>query len=507
MKRSAGKFTDSVRKSLRVAREEAARLRHGQVEPAHLLLGLLHGRDGVAAVALGEQGMTFPELGRQLAEVLGEGSAAASPARPPYAAGIRTALALAMAESLRLGHAYVGVEHVLLGVLRARDGDMLHVLWACGAEEVVLRSAVLRLLDIHAGAGEDAGESAATRLPALEEMPGLSVLMDQRRQAIEELRTEAATLWTEHASMDPATAMTLLRPALLDLQNREAELDAQLLLGRRVMAVEREIEAVAARKSEAGNARQYTLALELLARENDLRALLRESSDALRRMWVLRERLAQVTAEQKDEAIHNRNVMRAADLRRSEGVVRQAVAAAEAAWAELLPSLPELPPEDAAPPPPPAGPALSESIFISYHRADDAGHVTGRIYDRLVAEFGRSIVFKDVDSIPLGVDFKRYLDDAVGSCAVVLAVIGPQWHQKLQNPRDFVRIELEAALRRSIPIIPLYVQGASIPAEEELPPTLQPLAHRQGTPIRSDPDFVNDMRRVIAALRHLLRAA
>jgi hypothetical protein len=145
-----------------------------------------------------------------------------------------------------------------------------------------------------------------------------------------------------------------------------------------------------------------------------------------------------------------------------------------------------------------------QAIFISYRRGDEAGYVAGRIHDRLVAEFGESAVFKDFDSIPLGVDFKLHLEEAVEKCSVFLAVISPSWHEKLQHARDFVRIEVEAALRRDIPIIPLFVLRATMPDDEQLPPALHPLIYRNGTEIRPDPDFTNDMRRLVAAIRRLV---
>lgn len=115
-------------------------------------------------------------------------------------------------------------------------------------------------------------------------------------------------------------------------------------------------------------------------------------------------------------------------------------------------------------------------ILISYRREDSAD-VTGRIYDRLIQQFDRESVFKDVDSIPFGVDFRRYLDEQVARCQVFLAVIGRDWMKtrggkgksRLEDPRDFVRIEIESALKRGIPVIPVLVRGASIPAAGRLP--------------------------------------
>ena len=143
-------------------------------------------------------------------------------------------------------------------------------------------------------------------------------------------------------------------------------------------------------------------------------------------------------------------------------------------------------------------------IFISYRREDSAD-VTGRIYDRLVAAFGRETIFKDVDSIPMGVNFKEYLDKQVQHTRVMLAVIGPKWltvtdsqgARRLDNPADFVRIEVEMGLQRKIPVIPLLVSGASMPRENQLPATLQNLSLQNGTQIRPDPDFHRDMDRLI----------
>jgi len=146
-------------------------------------------------------------------------------------------------------------------------------------------------------------------------------------------------------------------------------------------------------------------------------------------------------------------------------------------------------------------------ILISYRREDSAD-VTGRIYDRLIQEFGREGVFKDVDSIPLGVDFRRYLDEQVAKCDVFLAVIGRNWMKakgrkgksRLEEPGDFVRIEVESALKRDIPIVPVLVGGASTPPADRLPPSIQDLSYRNGIAVRPDPDFHRDMDRLIEYL-------
>lgn len=152
-------------------------------------------------------------------------------------------------------------------------------------------------------------------------------------------------------------------------------------------------------------------------------------------------------------------------------------------------------------------PVLKKKILLSYRREDSAD-VTGRIYDRLVQQFGRQQVFKDVDSIPFGVDFRKHLHQLVESCDVVVAVIGDRWNgpmsqeprKRLDDAKDYVRIELEAALQRDILVIPVLVRGAQIPAESDLPSTLAPLAYRNGLSVRPDPDFHRDMDRLIEGL-------
>jgi hypothetical protein len=147
-------------------------------------------------------------------------------------------------------------------------------------------------------------------------------------------------------------------------------------------------------------------------------------------------------------------------------------------------------------------------IFVSYRR-EDSPDTAGRIYDRLVQQFGSEAIFKDVDSIPLGVDFKQYLEKQVQQCNVLLAVIGKSWLKKrtgkrrLDDPRDFVRIELASALQRDIPVIPLMVNKARMPSESDLPEDLRGLVFRNFIQIRPDPDFHNDMNRLIKELERL----
>jgi hypothetical protein len=155
-----------------------------------------------------------------------------------------------------------------------------------------------------------------------------------------------------------------------------------------------------------------------------------------------------------------------------------------------------------------------QNIFISYRR-DDASDVTGRIGDVLKSKFGDDLLFKDVDSIPLGTDFRRVIADAVSRCDVLLAVIGDNWlnatddagNRRIDDPSDFVHIEIRAALERDIPVIPVLVERTNMPRDRDLPEPLRPLAFRNAISVRADPDFHNDMERLCRALSSVLKRA
>src|SRR5262249_51459034 len=135
-------------------------------------------------------------------------------------------------------------------------------------------------------------------------------------------------------------------------------------------------------------------------------------------------------------------------------------------------------------------------IFISYRRQDSEA-ITGRIYDHLVEHFGRDAVFMDIDAIPLGVDFRKHLEEAVSKCDILLAVIGEHRHAskgprrgecRLDDPVDFVRIEIESALRRGIPVIPVLVGQAAMPPSQTMPDGLKDLAYRNAAEVRAGRD-------------------
>ena len=149
-------------------------------------------------------------------------------------------------------------------------------------------------------------------------------------------------------------------------------------------------------------------------------------------------------------------------------------------------------------------------VFLCYRRADSPD-ATGRIYDRLVAAFGSDAVFKDVDDIPLGVDFRSHVQVALSQAKVFLAVIGPRWadlsadgKQRLSAPGDHVRHEIDFALQNSLHLIPVLVGGGRMPTERELPEDMRLLVYRNAVQIRADPDFQNDIDRLVKGIRAFL---
>jgi hypothetical protein len=145
-------------------------------------------------------------------------------------------------------------------------------------------------------------------------------------------------------------------------------------------------------------------------------------------------------------------------------------------------------------------------VFISYRRNDSAD-IVGRLYDNLVGSLGRQTVFKDVHSLRHGGDFRTQLDASLNSCLVFLCVMGEEWagpgempSRSIDNPEDYVRIEVETALGRDIPVIPVFVRGTRMPPPDFFPESLRNLAFRHGLPLRPDPDFHHDMDLLVASI-------
>ena len=149
---------------------------------------------------------------------------------------------------------------------------------------------------------------------------------------------------------------------------------------------------------------------------------------------------------------------------------------------------------------------LAGGVFINYRR-DDSPAYAGWLHDQLVAKFGADRIFRDVDAIEPGLDFIEILNDQVAKCDVLIAIIGPGWQdakdddgtRRLDDPHDFVRIELEAALERKIRIVPVLVDGASMPRASTLPDSLQMLTRRNAITV-SHERFRTDTAPLVAAI-------
>jgi uncharacterized membrane protein YhaH (DUF805 family) len=128
---------------------------------------------------------------------------------------------------------------------------------------------------------------------------------------------------------------------------------------------------------------------------------------------------------------------------------------------------------------------MTKSIFLSYRRDDSAG-AAGRLFDLLSQKLDGVKVFMDVDSLEPGVDFASVIDERLSGCDYFIAVIGPDWagikgpdeSRRLEDANDYVRLEIEAALRRNIRVVPVLVDNARMPRPDEVPASLHGLLRR-----------------------------
>jgi TonB family protein len=150
-------------------------------------------------------------------------------------------------------------------------------------------------------------------------------------------------------------------------------------------------------------------------------------------------------------------------------------------------------------------------IAISYRRQDSLP-IAGRLYDRLQGEFGKGNVFMDFDSIPYGVDFRQHIKDMMGQSKVLVALIGPDWlgrvgrqkKRRIDDPSDFVRLEIAYALESKIPIIPVLLGNTVMPKVEKLPPDIADFAFRNAITLDVGLDFHHHTDRLVVAIHRLL---
>jgi hypothetical protein len=152
---------------------------------------------------------------------------------------------------------------------------------------------------------------------------------------------------------------------------------------------------------------------------------------------------------------------------------------------------------------------MTIKVFVSYRRRLNPGEA-GRIADRLIATFGEKNVFIDVHSIPLGQNFATYISDRVDECDAFLAIIGRGWlnakdkngNRRLENPNDFVRLEIAAGLRRKIRLIPVLIENTPMPKADRLPEDIRELSRHQKLSVRHE-SFDRDVESLIRDLTAL----
>jgi hypothetical protein len=148
-------------------------------------------------------------------------------------------------------------------------------------------------------------------------------------------------------------------------------------------------------------------------------------------------------------------------------------------------------------------------IIVSYRRSDSA--MAGRIFDRLAQHFGKTNLFIDIDNVPFGVDFRKHIDDALQASNILIAVVGEKWlgpqaggKRRILNEADPVRVELETALRRGITVLPVLLDGTSMPDPAELPDTIRDFAYRNALEVESGRDFNIHVERLIRAVEQIV---
>src|SRR6266851_3754934 len=226
------RFTDRARRVVVLAQEEARTLNHNYIGTEHVLLGLIHEGEGVAAKALESLGISLEAVRQQVEEIIGQGPRAPS-GHIPFTPRAKKVLELSLRESMQLGHNYIGTEHILLGLLREGEGVAAQVLVRLGADLNRVRQQVIQLLHGHQGeepAGSAAGgrqrglppeiaarlDALGSRLSAVEQRAGTGPDTGELDEQIEQVQRD------RHAAVD---AQEYERAA--SLRDREKDLLAQ----------------------------------------------------------------------------------------------------------------------------------------------------------------------------------------------------------------------------------------------------------------------------------------
>src|SRR3954462_6504706 len=170
------RFTDRARRVVVLAQEEARMLSHNYIGTEHILLGLIHEGEGVAAKALESLDISLEAVRAQVEEIIGQGQQAPS-GHIPFTPRAKKVLELSLREALQLGHSYIGTEHILLGLIREGEGVAAQVLQKPGAALNRVRQQVIQLLSGFQGKEQTGGQAATSGAPA--DAPSSSLVLDQ----------------------------------------------------------------------------------------------------------------------------------------------------------------------------------------------------------------------------------------------------------------------------------------------------------------------------------------
>ena len=172
------RFTDRARRVVVLAQEEARMLNHNYIGTEHLLLGLVHEGEGIAARALESLGITLNSVREQVQDIIGPGANAPS-GHIPFTPRAKKVLELSMREAIQLNHGYIGTEHILLGMVRANEGVANQVLAKLGVEPAAVRQAVMDLISGYPGNGDSKETAGVGAGNSREGTPAGSTILDQ----------------------------------------------------------------------------------------------------------------------------------------------------------------------------------------------------------------------------------------------------------------------------------------------------------------------------------------
>jgi len=241
------RFTDRARRVVVLAQEEARMLNHNYIGTEHILLGLIHEGEGVAAKALESLGISLEAVRQQVEEIIGQGQQAPS-GHIPFTPRAKKVLELSLREALQLGHNYIGTEHILLGLIREGEGVAAQVLVRLGADLNRVRQQVIQLLHGYHGA---------------------------------ELEASGAGAWPRQAARAERRLLPQLQARITALESRLSAIEQRVGTGAQTLELDREIERVRREKVAAVDAQEYEQAASLRDQEKDLLA----EREAHRQEW------------------------------------------------------------------------------------------------------------------------------------------------------------------------------------------------------------------------------